>query len=203
MYDYLQKAGDDKVRTLAPDGSILLNEVVVTPRSSALNKARQATKPNTDFTYAQDMSWVQGQRATYLPRLGTVPRTCINTVTGFYDENNTVASNVNFVADPRKYGYEEINQTDAKPGDIIILSNGKGHPVHAVMFDSVSQGRWQHNNYPVEVGDTLVDYSNGGREDSNYKLQGPLPRFDNPAFSGGDFSGPRRYFRYIGKKKNK
>ena len=60
MYDYLQKAGDDKVRTLASDGSILLNEVVVTPRSSALNKARQATKPNTDFTYAQDMSWVQG-----------------------------------------------------------------------------------------------------------------------------------------------
>ena len=40
MYDYLQKAGDDKVRTLASDGSILLNEVVVTPRSSALNKAR-------------------------------------------------------------------------------------------------------------------------------------------------------------------
>ena len=203
MYDYLQKAGDDKVRTLAPDGSILLNEVVVTPRSSALNKARQATKPNTDFTYAQDMSWVQGQRATYLPRLGAIPHTCLNTVTGFYDENNTVASNANFVADPRKYGYKEINQTDAKPGDIIILSNGEGHPVHAVMFDNVSQGRGQHNRYPIEVGDTLVNYSNGGREDRDYRLQGPLPRFDNPAFSGGDFSGPRRYFRYTGKKKDK
>ena len=35
------------------------------------------------------------------------------------------------------------------------------------------------------------------------ELQGPLPRFDNPAFSGGDFSGPRRYFRYTGKKKDK
>ena len=71
------------------------------------------------------------------------------------------------------------------------------------MFDSISQGRGQHNRYPIEVGDTLVNYSNGGRGDSDYRLQGPLPRFDNPAFSGGDFSGPRRYFRYTGKKKDK
>lgn len=30
-----------------------------------------------------------------------------------------------------------------------------------------------------------------------------IPRFDNPAFSSGEFSGPRRYFRYTGKKKDK
>lgn len=200
MNEYLRRNESEPVTTYDPDGSVLLDEVVVTPRSSALNRARAAKGPNNDFTNAQDMSWAQGQRATHLPWLGRSPRTCLNTVTGFYDENNTVASNANFVADPGKYGYEEIKQTDAQPGDIIILSDGKGHPVHAVMFDSVSDEEGVHNRYPIEVGDTLVNYSNGGRDTENYRVQGPLPRFDNPAFSGGDFSGPRRYYRYKGKK---
>lgn len=85
----------------------------------------------------------------------------------------------------------------------IRVLDGKGHPKHAVMFDSVAGGYGIHNGFEFAPGDTLVNYSNGGRGSGDYRLQGPLPRFDNPEEAGGDFSGPRTYLRYTGKNKKK
>lgn len=185
---------------------ITLKEVVVTPQSSALARSRQARRPNADFSHAQDMTGMQRFGANYLagvPIIGTNPHTCLNTVTGFYDSNNTVAANIHMVAHPEDYGYKEISQKEAIPGDLIILSNKDNHPTHAVMFDQVAEGNGIHRGYPIEVGDTLVNYSNGGRGNSDYRIQGPLPRFDDPEKAGGDFSGTHRYYRYVGKKKAK
>lgn len=187
---------------------IILDEIVVTPQSSALAASRQATKPNTDFTHAQDMNWYQRYGATYIPKIpyGTKvlnPRTCINTVTGFYDPNNTVASNIEITDRPEEYGYKEIKQSEAVPGDIIMLTDKDNYPHHAVMFDSVSDKNGvTFDNFPIEVGDTLVNYSNGGISDNSYRLQQPLRKFLGPN-SGGDFTGVHRYYRYTGKRKNK
>lgn len=185
---------------------ITLKEVVVTPQSSALARSRQARRPNADFSHAQDMTSMQKFGANYLagiPVIGTDPHTCLNTVTGFYDSNNTVAANIHMVAHPEDYGYKEIPQKEAIPGDLIILSNKDNHPTHAVMFDQVSEGNGVHRGFPVAPGDTLVNYSNGGRGNKDYRIQGPLPRFDDPEKAGGDFSGIHRYYRYTGKKKAK
>lgn len=202
--DYFEVAEAHPVRLYGPDGSTMLRSVTVTPQTSALNRSREAKGPNTDFSYAQDMTGTQKFGANWLagiPLIGVDPHTCLNTVTGFYDLENTVASNYNIVAHPEDYGYKKIDQKDAVPGDLIILSNGEGHPEHAVMFDSVSENYGIHNSFPYAPGDTLVNYSNGGRNKSDYRLQGPLPRFDDPDKAGGDFSGPRTYLRYTGKKK--
>lgn len=204
--DYFDWAESSPVNLYGPDGAIMLKSVTVTPQSSALNKSREAKGPNVDFSNAQDMDWKQRLGATYLTRVPFLkidPHTCLNTVTGFYDSNNTVASNPNMVAHPEEYGYKKIDQKDAVPGDLIILSNGKEHPKHAVMFDSVSEGYGVHNGYDYAPGDTLVNYSNGGRSTNDYRLQGPLKRFDDPGKAGGDFSGPKTYLRYTGKRKNK
>ena len=70
------------------------------------------------------MTGIQQFGANYLagvPLIGTDPHTCLNTVTGFYDPENTVASNPNIVANPEDYGYRKIEQKDAIPGDLIIL----------------------------------------------------------------------------------
>ena len=185
---------------------ITLKEVVVTPQSSALARSRQARRPNADFSHAQDMTGMQRFGANYLagvPIIGTNPHTCLNTVTGFYDSNNTVAANIHMVAHPEDYGYKEISQKEAIPGDLIILSNKDNHPTHAVMFDQVAEGNGIHRGFPFAPGDTLVNYSNGGRGNKDYRIQGPLPRFDDPEKAGGDFSGVHRYFRYVGKKKPK
>lgn len=196
---------EDKYNSLA-DGGTMLKSVIVTPQSSALNKSRAAKTPNTDFSYAQDMNKTQRFGANYLtwvPLLGVDPHTCLNTVTGFYNDKATVAANVNMVARPEDFGYRHINQDEAIPGDIIILSRSDNHPTHAVMFDSVADKEGIHNGYPVHVGDTLVNYSNGGRSKDSYRLQGPLPRFDDPEYAGGDFSGVHRYYRYVGKNNKK
>lgn len=185
---------------------ITLNELVVTPQSVALARSRKARRPNADFSHAQDMTEMQRFGANHLagiPIIGTNPHTCLNTVTGFYDSNNTVAANIHMVAHPEDYGYKEIPQKEAIPGDLIILSNKDNHPTHAVMFDKVAKKAGTHRGYPIEVGDTLVNYSNGGRGNSDYRIQGPLPRFDDPEKAGGDFSGTHRYYRYVGKKKAK
>ena len=202
--DYLEKNEPHKVTLYAPDRSIVLKSVTVTPQSSALNRSREAKSPNIDFKYAQDMTDTQKFGANWLagiPFIGVDPHTCLNTVTGFYNQESTVASNANMVKRPEDYGYKEIQQKDAVPGDLIILSDGNNHPNHAVMFDSVSEKYGVHNGFNYEPGDTLVNYSNGGRGKNDYRLQGPLIRFDDKDKAGGDFSGTHRYFRYTGKSK--
>lgn len=201
--DYLQEAAPYKVGFYGPDGSVILRSITVTPQSYALNRSREANSPNTDFSYAQDMTDIQkfgANKLAGIPLIDLDPHTCLNTVTSFYNPESTVASNDNIVANPEKYGYKQIKQKDAVPGDLIILSDRNNHPNHAVMFDSVSEGYGVHNGYNYEPGDTLVNYSNGGRGSNDYRLQGPLSRFDNPKKAGGDFSGKRTYLRYIGKK---
>lgn len=185
---------------------VLLPEVVITPRTSALAASRTATGPNIDFSYAQDMTpmqrWGANNLANFLGEMiGIDPHTCLNTVTGFYNPESTVAANVNFVAHPEDYGFKEEPQSEAQPGDLIILSNKNNHPNHAVMFDGIAEQSGVHNEFPYQAGDTLVNYSNGRRDNDAYRLQGPMSRFDDPRHSGGDFSGIRRYYRYVGKKK--
>ena len=205
--DYFNANERNPVNLIGPNGSIVLRGITVTPQSVALNRSRRAKGPNADFSNAQDMTWIQQLGATYLagaPIIDIDPHTCVNTVTGFYDPDNTVASNVNIATNPERYGYREIPQSEAIPGDLIILSNSNGHPNHAVMFDRVSNGYGiSDNDYPVAPGDTLVNYSNGGRSNDSYRLQEPLKRFDDPESANGDFLGPRIYLRYTGKREKK
>ena len=202
--DYFKDAEPHKVELYSPYGPTILRGITVTPQSSALNKSRAAKGPNTDFSYAQDMTGTQRFGANWLagvPVIGVDPHTCLNTVTSFYNPESTVASNDKIVANPENYGYKQIEQKNAVPGDLIILSDGNNHPNHAVMFDSVSESYGVHNGFNYAPGDTLVNYSNGGRGKNDYRLQGPLPRFDNKDEANGDFSGVHRYFRYTGKGK--
>lgn len=205
--DYFNQAENSPINLYAPDGSTILRSITVTPQLSALNRSRGATSPNTDFSHAQDMTGAQRLGTNLLagvPFIGVDPHTCLNTVTGFYDPENTVASNVNIATNPERYGYREIPQSEAIPGDLIILSNSNGHPNHAVMFDEVSNGYGKSNNgYPIAPGDTLVNYSNGGRNSDSYRLQEPLKRFNDQKNAGGDFLGPRIYLRYTGKREKK
>lgn len=202
--DYLNAAGDNS-NLHASDGSTILRSVTITPRSTALARSREATTPNTNFMTAQDMGLLNKVRATYLQNVPNAilrkPHTCINTVTGFYDPNNTVAVNTNIVGNPEEYGYTEIPQTQAKEGDIIILSDKNNHPNHAVIFDHVADADFNYKGKTFNAGDTLVNYSNGGLNSEDYRLQAPMSRFNNPNEAGGDFSGKRRYYKYIGKKR--
>lgn len=188
-----------------------INPAIITPRISALNQARaKNAEPNTDFSNAQDMSLLSRIKANLaLSSLSTVirkfigldPHTCLNTITGFYGAN--VASNENLVKNPEQYGYKEIQQNELLPGDLILLSNKDNKFTHATMFDSIADRPMIKYDYPVSPGDTLLNYSNGGVGIENYRHEAPLNRFYDSEQSGGDFSGKKKYFRYIGKSQNK
>lgn len=187
----------------------VIEPAIITPRISALNQARAYdAKPNTDFSNAQDMSLLSRIKANIALNslstaarkfIGLDPHTCLNTVTGFYGAN--VASNENLVKNPERYGYEEIQQNELLPGDLILLSNKDNKFTHATMFDSIADRHMIKYDYPVVPGDTLLNYSNGGVGIDNYRHEAPLSRFYDSEQSGGDFSGKKKYFRYIGKNK--
>ena len=65
--------------------------------------------------------------------------------------------------------------------------------------DGIADRNKEKYGYPIHKGDTLVNYSNGGRGKNDYRVQATLRRFNDPTSSGGDFSGERRYFKYTGK----
>lgn len=177
-------------------------EVVVTPdandyRRLALDRSRRATSPTVSFDNAIDLDWFSKAYANYCKG-----NTCLNTVTSFYGPQYTGAVNREFVVNPEKYGFTQIPQNQALPGDIIILSNKSNYPHHAVMFDSVAaKDSVSPQGEPIEKGDTLVNYSNGSRvQGKGYRIQNPLSMFLEPN-AGGDFTGVHRYFRFTGKKK--
>ena len=119
-----------------------------------------------------------------------------------YGPQYTGAVNREFVVNPEKYGFTQIPQNQALPGDIVILSNKSNYPHHAVMFDSVAaKDSVSPQGGPIEEGDTLVNYSNGSLvQGKGYRKQNPLSMFLEPN-AGGDFTGVHRYFRFTGKKK--
>lgn len=182
---------------------ILLPEVEITPRTTALGNARRATMPNSNFMNAQDMNSISKLAATLLNNkigrriFGINPQTCINTVSGFCDSEATVAANSNLVYDPERYGYIEKTPEEALPGDIIVLSNKDNHPIHAVMFDSIAEDNYTKDGYTIVKGDTLVNSSNGGTKKEDYTKQLPLSRFDDPKYKD-NFSGKKRYYRFVG-----
>lgn len=142
----------------------------------ALQNSRKATTPNTNFNNAWDLG-VFGKLKGLLGKGST----CTNTATGCYYPNRSTAGSRNLLDNPQKAGFQIINQKQAVPGSIIVISNPDNTKRHSVIFDRVHQGEsYQYsdpndkNTYLIESGDTLVNYSNGGHKSKNYRQGVPL-----------------------------
>lgn len=150
-------------------------------RQLALAKSRDAnTKPNTNFMTATDMMDEKKLKAS---RNATNSYSnCINTITGFFNPTQTVSSNISFTQTPGAYGFQEVSQEEAQPGDVGILHNEADHPYHAVMLDSkAGDGSWNLN------------YSNG---DSAYRHGRNISAFKDP--SQKHKLDHVKYYRYVG-----
>lgn len=77
---------------------------------------------------------------------------CMYTATDNYGKKYRISGNQSFRANPAKYGFQEINLSDIKPGDIIQdFYRGDGIPHHAITFIG-----YDNNNK------ALFNYSRGG-----------------------------------------
>ena len=180
-------------------------------RKRSVTNSRKRPETKFDFVNLKDKKW-------YMP-LSLIQKqghTCIYNGTQCVYPEHTLARNKTLLENPEKHGWREIPQSEVKPGDAIILTNAKGDPKHFTTFDGVVPEGTKPYYYMsdstrvdnskgkkprmVQPGDTLVNYSPGTPRNRTWRKQAPLFRFDSQYnTAGGDFSGPRRYFRPTGK----
>lgn len=150
-------------------------------RQIALERSRnQNAQPNTNFMTASDM---MQEKRTKASKNSTTPyHNSLNTITGFFNPTQTVSSNVSFTMTPEAYGFQEISETEAQPGDIGILHNTDSSPYHAVMLDNkAADGSWNLN------------YSNG---DDKYRHSQNISAFR--ATNQSNKLDHVKYYRYVG-----
>lgn len=179
-------------------------------RNRSLTNSRNRSETKFDFANLKDKKW-------YMP-LSLIQKqghTCIYNGTQCVYPDHTLARNKTLLENPEKHGWREIPQSEVKPGDAILLTNSKGEPKHFTTFDGVVPEGTKPYYYMsdstrvnsskgkkprmVQPGDTLVNYSPGTPRNKTWRKHAPLFRFDSQYnTAGGDFSGPRRYFRPTG-----
>ena len=72
-------------------------------------------------------------------------KTCINTVTSFFNEYHTCSNCEDFVANPEKWNFERTEKPEV--GDIIIQHDPQtGRAYHAALIVNIENGRYYVNH---------------------------------------------------------
>ena len=109
-----------------------------------LMNAEMATKPYTNFLYATNAS-LPGR--IYMTINKDDFKTCINTVTSFYNKYNTCSNCEDFVKSPEKWNFYKVDIP--KIGDIIIQHDKTGKAYHAVILVDI-KGSTYYVNHAVK-----------------------------------------------------
>lgn len=112
------------------------------PNENYLQLAKEATTPNFNFLLAKNASLL-GRIGMTLT--GKKHKTCINTVTSFFNKYHTCSNCEDFVKNPEKWNFERT----AKPevGNIIIQHDPKtGRAYHAAIIVDIKNGKYYVNH---------------------------------------------------------
>ena len=107
-----------------------------------LQAAQEAVSSNRNFLYASNASILGRIGMTLTPRC---PKTCINTVTAFYNKYHTCSNCEDFEKNPQKWGFK---QTEApKVGNIVIQHDMQtGRAFHACIIVDIKEGKYYVNH---------------------------------------------------------
>ena len=112
------------------------------PNENYLQIAKEATSPNFNFLFARNASLL-GRIGMTLT--GKKHKTCINTVTSFFNEYHTCSNCEDFVANPEKWNFERTEKPEV--GDIIIQHDPQtGRAYHAALIVNIENGRYYVNH---------------------------------------------------------
>ena len=112
-----------------------------------LQIAEETVEPNMNFLYASNASLLG---RLYMTFSGKVFKTCINTVTSFFNKYHTCSNCEDFIKNPGKWNFRKTEQP--KVGDIIIQHNSKtGRAYHAVILVRI-EGDKYYINHAVKKG---------------------------------------------------
>ena len=107
-----------------------------------LQIAEETVEPNKDFLYASNASLLG---RLYMTFSGKVFKTCINTVTSFFNKYHTCSNCEDFIKNPEKWNFRKTEEP--KVGDIIIQHNPKtGRAYHAVILVKIEGDKYYINH---------------------------------------------------------
>ena len=112
------------------------------PNENYLQIAKEAVAPNSNFIFASNASSVGRIVMTLTPQKR---KTCINTVTSFFNKYHTCSNCEDFEKNPEKWNF--IQTTTPKVGDIVIQHNAKtGIANHAAIIVDIKGGEYYVNH---------------------------------------------------------
>ena len=107
-----------------------------------LQRAEQAVAPNTNFLFARNAS-LPGR--LFMTFSGRPVKTCINTVSAFYNKYHTCSNCEDFIKQPERWNFKKV----AKPkvGDMVIYIHSKtGKAYHAAILVGIKNGKYYINH---------------------------------------------------------
>lgn len=101
------------------------------PKWQYAASALERSTPSYDLRYCIDLEAKDRKDFT---NSRWKPMPCINTATSNYNPNLRAGNCARFVNDPGKWGFFEVAEKDAIPGDLIIFFLPNGYARHAAVY---------------------------------------------------------------------
>ena len=121
-------------------GLLVLN--ISNPNDNYIQAAQEATAPNFNFLFAKNAS-LPGRIGMTLT--GKKHKTCINTVTSFFNKHHTCSNCEDFVANPEKWNFKQVSKPEV--GDIVIQHDAQtGRAYHAAIIVDIMNGKYYVNH---------------------------------------------------------
>ena len=107
-----------------------------------LQSAEDAVSSNRNFLYASNASLAGRIGMTLTP---ICPKTCINTVTAFYNKYHTCSNCEDFEKEPQNWGFRKTECP--KVGDMVIQHDlSTGRAMHACIIVGIKDGKYYVNH---------------------------------------------------------
>ena len=110
---------------------------IIGTNSNPLLVAEETNSANTNFLFASNAS-LPGRIVMTIK--GKEQKTCINTVSSFFNKYYTCSNCEEFEANPQKWNFEQVQKP--KAGDIAIQHRSTGRAYHAVIITKIENGKY-------------------------------------------------------------
>ena len=98
------------------------------PQWKYVERALACRGANYDLRYCIDLPVDSRKDFT---KTSWKPMPCINTATSLYNDKHRAGNCNKFMADPGKWGFHEVSETEAVPGDLMLFIRKKDGARHA------------------------------------------------------------------------
>lgn len=101
------------------------------PQWKYAKRALSSTCPNYDLRYCVDLP---AEARKDFSHTSWKPMPCINTATSFYNDKHRGGNCNKFMANPSRWGFKEVSEENAVPGDLMLFIRREDGARHAGVY---------------------------------------------------------------------